>query len=156
MQQGAVVDLQHVTAHARERLGMEIQAVELLHTPPAGSRTPEVWSLLTEHGDFWLVERAGQVEIFRATFGGQPATLATKRFLELHPGASDLSAYDCRACGTRVILRRRGRWAARKLCARCAHAENQRERYYSDPAYRARALAASATRYERRRGQGSP
>ena len=109
------MELDEVIAHARERLGLEIQAVSRLRSPRIGRRQPVVWSLLTEHGRFWLVEEAGQVELFRAP----SVALAVRRFLQLHPAGPDApaerrvtrpaprhtpipSAYDCRTCGTRV------------------------------------------------------
>ena len=148
-----------VAAHARERLGMEVQAVELVCAPSAGSRTPEVWSLLTEHGDFWLVERGGVVELFRATHeDGRGAAVAERRFLELHPG-DDGRSFDCRTCRVRVTPRHAGaEYAARRLCRGCYQAERlrerRRERYRDDPQYRARKAAAEAARRRRvRQGQ---
>ena len=155
------MELGEVVAHARERLGMEIQAVELVRARPAGSRLPEVWSLLTECGSFWLVEHGGLVEIFRAAFGRQPATVAARRFLELHPpgrprpATSPLGEYDCRRCGAQVTPQRRRRMIERQLCARCYNAERERERY-DDPQYRARHLATKRAHYRAaRHGSGA-
>ncbi len=81
-------------AAARERLGMEIQAISHLGRPVRTARAPEVWHVMTEAGTFWLVERAGVAELFAATAGGYwrrdpmrcPSALhAARRFLELHP-----------------------------------------------------------------------
>ncbi len=78
--------LDEVTAHARERLGLEIQAVTRLGARQAGTRHLEVWSLMTEYGKFWLVEDGGQVELLRASRGERGAvSTAVQRFLELHP-----------------------------------------------------------------------
>jgi len=43
--------------------------------------------VLTEHGNFWLVEADGAAELFRAIpkVGIPPTLLAVKRFRELHP-----------------------------------------------------------------------
>jgi hypothetical protein len=164
------MELDEVTAHARERLGMEIQAVDLLRARRAGGRAPEVWSLLTEHGNFWLVEGGGAIELFRATYNGpQPV----QRFLELHPtggprpGALSPSTpqaptprlraapvlYDCRLCGVGVVTRQGTVLAERQQCRRCRHVEQERERYQNDPAYRARHLASRAAHSRRRREQ---
>ena len=81
-------------AYARERLGMEIQAISHLGRPRGPHGAPEVWHVMTEAGTFWLVERAGVAELFAATVGGYwrrdpmrcPSALhAARRFLELHP-----------------------------------------------------------------------
>ena len=160
--------LDEVTAHARERLGMEIQAVTHLDARLAGTQRLEVWSLMTEHGWFWLVEEAGAVELFRSVHHGPPAVAeATRRFLELHPIrpaqpapwpplAAETPAvpqpptpcpraapvlYDCRSCGVGVVTRRGSVLADRQLCRRCRHVEQERERYQNDPAHRARLLA---------------
>ena len=160
-----------VAGHVRERLGMEIQAVSLARARPPGSQAPQVWTVMTAHGYFWLVEGAGQVELFRAVSGrglltdatGCPsAAKAARRFLELHPEAQrsapgapsaavDGVAFDCRMCGARVTLLRRSEQAARQLCKRCRHAERERLRYHDDPQYRARRLAYSAARYRQSR-----
>ena len=118
------MQLDEVVAHARERLGLEIQAVSRLRPATARRRRLEVWSLLTEHGRFWLVEEGGAVEaveLFRDVPGGaRSAAMAVQQFLDLHPEgrrdapaarrvarpatrrAPTLSAYDCRTCGARV------------------------------------------------------
>jgi len=161
------VDVQSVTEHARERLGMEIQAATLLRTSPVGDRCPDVWSLMTERGYFWLVEEAGAVELFRATREGGALghAPAVKRFLELHPevpeprpairSTSPLS-FDCRRCGVSVSLQWQPRAADAGLCTRCAHAERERRRYQNDPEYRARRVAADAERRRRGREAAGP
>ena len=160
--------LDEVTVHARERLGMEIQAASLLHSRPVGSRSPVVWSLMTEHRWFWLVEEAGAIELFRATHHGPPAVAeATRRFLELHPTGPERPAappaaprprraaarpaaipndeesarFDCRVCGEEVVTRRGTVLADRQLCTQCRHAERERLRYQDDPEHRARRRA---------------
>jgi len=163
------VDVQSVTAHARERLGMEIQAATLFRPCPVGDRCPEVWSLMTERGSFWLVDEAGAVELFRATREGGALghVMAVKRFVELHPRAGALApadppapspapstAFHCRRCEAPVSLNRQSRAADPGLCTRCARAERQRLRYQSDPEYRARRVAA--VRHQKaRQGDGA-
>ncbi len=177
------MDVQHVTAYARERLGMEIQAVTHLGARLAGTQRLEVWSLMTEHGWFWLVEGAGAVELFRSVHHGPPAVAeATRRFLELHPIrpaqpapwpplAAETPAvpqlhtprpraapvlYDCRSCGVGVVTRRGSVLADRQLCKQCRHAECERVRYQNDPEARARRRAYNAAYYQRsREGGGS-
>jgi len=166
------VDVPSVTEHARERLGMEIQAATLFRPCPVGDRCPEVWSLMTERGSFWLVEEAGAVELFRATREGGALghALAVKRFLELHPRAwasappdhpapspAPSTAFHCRRCEAPVSLNRQSRAADPGLCTRCARAERQRLRYQSDPEYRARrARHAAAVRHQKaRQGDGA-
>ena len=164
-----------MTAHARERLGMEIQAASLARARTAENRALEIWALLTEHGWFWLVEGEGVIELFRATHHGPlSVAAATRRFLELHPtgparptavapstpppatprpsGAP--SPYDCRTCGARVTPRRPSGQAEHRLCERCYHVERQRERYRDDPEVRARRLASKAAHYRRSREAG--
>ena len=104
----AAMGPRQVIAYAGERLGMEIQAVSLLCARPAGSRRPEVWEVLTEHGYFWLVEAAGAAELFRATQEGgrSSALLAIRRFRELHPEERGPCDPD-RGSATPVQLRRR-------------------------------------------------
>ena len=171
------MDVQHVTAYARERLGMEIQGASLAQAPASGSQVPEIWTLLTEHGDFWLVEGGGAIELFRATRYGPPAAgEAERRFLELHPtGPAPRAAvsrsrprravelagpacapYDCRTCGVQVTPRRPSEQGDRRLCARCFRAERARERYHGDPEHRARRLAAVAARKRRRPDRNGP
>ena len=160
--------LDEVTAHAHERLGMEIQAVTLLGARLAGPRRLEVWSLMTEHGWFWLVEGAGAVELFRSVHHGPPAVAeAARRFLELHPtgparhadtappaavrpvaprpvavpNGQKSARFDCRVCGVGVVTRQGTVLAERQQCRRCRHVEQERERYQKDPAHRARLLA---------------
>ena len=165
------MDVQHVTAFARERLGMEIQGASLAPSRAADNRALEVWALLTEHGWFWLVEGEGAIELFRATHYGPPsAAEATRRFLELHPsgparptavspavtrspapGPRETPApYDCCICGVQVTPRRPSEQADRRLCEHCFRAERARERYHGDPEHRARRLAAVAARKRRR------
>ena len=164
--------LDEVTAFARERLGMELQSVTRLGARLAGTRRLEVWSLMTEHGWFWLVDGADQVELLRATRGGLGAIdAATQRFLELHPTgparraavppAAPLPAaiptgYDCHTCGVRVTPRRPSGQAVCRLCERCYHAERERERYDDDPEYRARHRARRAAHRQRGREVGEP
>ena len=80
--------------HARERLGMEVQA--LTPAPPAlrDPRTPRVWEMLTEGGYFWLAERDDSVEIFRALAfptrrrsrgDCRSPAQAARQFIALHP-----------------------------------------------------------------------
>ena len=159
------MELDEVTEHAHERLGLEIQAVSRLRPTTARHRRLEVWSLLTEHGRFWLVEEGGAVELFRAAHGDSRSTaVAGRQFLQLHPEgpeapatpriarrdtprASTPSAYDCHGCGIRVTPQRRSEMADRQLCRRCRHVERARERYRDDPEYRARLLATRRARY---------
>ena len=164
------MELDEVTAYARERLGLEIQAVIRLPARQAGRRQLQIWSLMTEHGHFWLVKEAGQVELFRATHTGPRPV---RRFLELHPEEPAVAAaspaadspiasrrvsarivFDCRLCGRSVTRQRATKQLARQLCSRCAHAERERERYRDDPEYRARCRAADAARRERAREGG--
>ena len=160
-----------VAAHIRERLGMEVQAISLTRARARGSPTPRVWTVMTAHGHFWLVEGAGEVELFRAVppratavgaAGCASAAEAARRFLELHPAqhspdapagaaASDDLSFACQVCGAWVTRRRRTERAARPLCKRCRHAERERLRYHDDPQYRARRLAYSAARYRQAR-----
>jgi hypothetical protein len=155
-----------VAAHARQRLGMEVQAASLARARGA-RRGVRVWAVMTEHGHFWLAEAEGAVEVFRAIRGrgaGADATScaspaeAARRFIELHPEAEaaaqaeapdPTTTFTCRNCGALVVLRRPTQRTARELCKRCRHAERERERYHSDPEYRARRLAYSAARYRR-------
>jgi hypothetical protein len=160
-----------VAAHARQRLGMEVQAASLARA--RGDKTGvRVWAVMTEHGHFWLAEAGGSIEVFRAIRGrdaqmgatscASPAE-AARRFVELHPEAEatsqgqdpDPMTFPCRNCGAVVVMRRPTERTARELCKRCRHAERERERYQSDPEYRARRLAYSAARY-RRRGTEEP
>ncbi len=81
-------------AAARERLGMEIQAISHLGHPVRTARAPEVWHLMTVAGTFWLVERDEVIELFPATVGGywrsdamrcRSPQQAARQFLALHP-----------------------------------------------------------------------
>ena len=151
------MDVEHITAFARERLGMDIQATSHAQARAAGSRALEVWSLMTEHGHFWLVEEAGEVELGRGTrTGALAADVAIQRFLELHPTgpARPAAAYDCRTCGVQVTPRRPHGQTERQLCARCYHIERERERYQNDPDYRARRLGRKRDRNRVARERG--
>ena len=167
------MDVQHVTVLARERLGLEIQAATHLGARLAGIRRVEVWSLMTEHGVFWLIEGGGQAELLRASRGGPGAVdAAVRRFLELHsseasrttecprraappalPPREEPLPYDCRLCGVQVTPHRPGRQAEGRLCERCYRVERARARYHGDPEYRARELARGAV-YRRRGREG--
>jgi hypothetical protein len=166
MQRGNGVNASHVTAHAGEHLGLEIQAATLLPDRPMGRRRLHVWSLMTGLGNFWLVEEAGVVELFRADrHGCRSGPAAARGFVQLHPDGPPAVAeppvsgrpsqavivFSCRVCGACVTRRRRPRPDDSGLCPRCAHAERERRRYQTDARYRARCLAASAERYRRRR-----
>ena len=137
------------------------------------NRAIEIWSLLTEHAWFSLVEGAGAIELFRATSYSPPTVAAaTRRFLELHPIGAALpqatprpptprptkapAPYDCRTCRTQVTPHRPSGQAERRLCERCYHVERQRERYRDDPEVRARRLASKAAHYRRSREAGDP
>jgi hypothetical protein len=83
-----------IAAHARERLGMEIQAISRVGHGERGRDAPRVWEVMTEHGYFWLVEWADEVELFRAALTARSRaqagprvspTEAARRFMELHP-----------------------------------------------------------------------
>jgi hypothetical protein len=161
-----------VAAHARRRLGMEVQAASLARARGA-TRGVRVWTVMTEHGHFWLAEAGGAIEVFRAIRGrgaqvgagscASPAE-AARRFIELHPEVDaavqvelpdPTATFPCRTCGALVVMRRPSQRTGRELCKRCRHAERERERYHSDPEYRARRLAYSAARY-RRGGEEEP
>ena len=157
---------------------MEVQAASLIRARARGVPMPRVWTVMTEHGHFWLVEDAGLVELFRAVparatprgvNGCATAAEAGRRFLELHPAlrasepraettgdaprGEDGMSFACQACGAWVTRRRRTEDSARQLCKRCRHAERERLRYHDDPQYRARRLAYSAARYRQRGGR---
>ena len=81
-------------AFARERLGMEIQAISHCGHSVRSARAPEVWHLLTEAGTFWLADRDEVLELFPAMVGGywrsdamrcRSPRQAARRFLALHP-----------------------------------------------------------------------
>ncbi len=81
-------------AYARDRLGVEIQAISRIGRPCRANGVPEVWLVMTEGGSFWLAERDGVIELFlAATVGERRRTSlhcrsprrAAQRFLELHP-----------------------------------------------------------------------
>ena len=160
------MELGDVTAYARERLGMEVQAATLLGAQPAGGRRLEVWSLMTERGWFWFVEEGSAVELFRGAPGGaKSAGLVVRQFLELHPRERPAPSpspsvgrspgeYDCRRCEVRVTPHHRSAMVDRQLCRRCAHAERERERYRDDPEYRAHLLVRSGARHRAARGTG--
>ena len=154
------MDVQHVAAHAHERLGMEVQAATLLRTQTAGCRRLEVWWLMTERGYFWLVEGGSEVELFRDAHGDSRSTaVVVRQFLQLHPEGRTVAPpsgeYDCRGCGARVAPRRRSAMVDRQLCRRCRHAEYGRERYRDDPEYRAHLLVRSRARHRAARGGGT-
>ena len=168
---------EEVAARVRELIGMDIQAVGLVRTRTRGEPAPRVWTVMTEHGYFWLVEDGVATEVFRAVQQrSMPASAAAchsaveaaRRFLDLHPREtvaeqppSDVAAREtngasrtflCEACGAPVTRRRRVERSARALCPRCRHAERERLRYQQDPQYRARRLAYSAARYRQSQG----
>ena len=102
-----------VAAHARERLGVEVQSARLARAGRGGA--PAVWAVMTENGRFWVVAGAGRVELFHDVTPGaayarcSTAVEAARRFLELHPsacaegaGAGGGPTYACRACGADV------------------------------------------------------
>ena len=155
-----------VAAHARERLGMEPQATTLLGAQSVGRPRLEVWSLMTEHGWFWLVEEGGAVELFRGFPGGiKSADVAARQFLELHregrsaphrqQAAAAPGEYACCRCGVRVTPRQWSAMVNRQLCRRCRHLEHERERYRDDPEYRARKLAANRAADRAARGRAA-
>jgi hypothetical protein len=149
VQSGAGVRSHEVEALARERLGAEIQAVSLLHSIGDGAAGLRGWSVLTEHGVFWLLEGPAGAEMFRAimTAVGANVARAVRRYLELHPEAATPATaaasepYACRACGAAVAPVRPSARIERGLCTRCYHAERARRRYREDPEYRARERA---------------
>ena len=167
------MELGDVTAYARERLGMEVQAATLLRTQTAECRRLEVWWLMTERGYFWLVEGGSGVELFRDAHGDSRSTaVAVRQFLQLHPEGPDVSAarrvarpvtrrtpppgaYDCRTCGARVTPRRRSAMVDRQLCRRCHRVEWERERYRDDPEHRGHVLASRWARYREARGRAA-
>ena len=166
-----------VAARVRELIGMDIQAVGLVKTRTRGEPAPRVWTVMTEHGYFWLVEDGVTTEVFRAVQQrSMPASAsachsaaeAARRFIDLHPRADaaeqspdEVEAREtdgpartflCEACGALVTRRRQAERSARSLCPRCRHAERERLRYQQDPQYRARRLAYSAARYRQSQG----
>ena len=169
---GTVMEPEEVAARVRELIGMDIQAVGLVRARTRGEPAPRVWTVMTEHGYFWLVEDGAATEVFRAvqqrSMPASPsachsAAEAARRFVDLHPRgapaeptASDVESREtgngcrtflCEACGVEVTRRRQVERTARSLCPRCRHAERERLRYQQDPRYRARRLAYSAARY---------
>jgi hypothetical protein len=94
-----------VEALAGERLGMEIQAVELLRATGGGADGLRVWAVLTEHGAFWLVEGPAGAELLRPIGGGwNGVARAVGRYRGLHvpgPRARPLAGQAARP-GTRV------------------------------------------------------
>jgi hypothetical protein len=142
-----------VEALAGERLGTEIQAVELLRA--AGAAGLDIWAVLTEHGTFWLVEGPAGAELLRPIGGGWDSVArAVDRYRGLHPEAgipaAALEPYRCRGCGAAVAPLRPSARTERGLCTRCLRADSQRRRYREDPEHRARDLAR---RRARRRGR---
>ena len=119
------MELDHVTAYARERLGMQIQAATFLGAQPARGRRLEVWSLMTEHGWFWFVEEGSAVELFRGPPGGVKfAGVAVRQFLELHPERRTVArSRRGKSQGRRGAPaprgRRSGRWAGARLAPPC-------------------------------------
>ncbi len=163
---------EEVAAHVRELIGMDIQAVGLVRARTRGEPAPRVWTVMTEHGYFWLVEDGEASELLRAVqqrstpasaSACHSAAEAARRFIDLHPRATpaepqagDVAAhattdagrsFSCKTCGAEVTRRRQVERTARALCPRCRHAERERLRYQQDPHYRARRLAYSAARY---------
>ena len=168
---------EEVAARVRELIGMDVQAVGLVRARARGEPAPRVWTVMTEHGYFWLVEDGTVTEVFRAVqqrsapasaSACHSAAEAARRFIDLHPRAApaERAACDararetggmgrsflCEACGTQVTRRRQVERTARALCPRCRHAERERLRYQQDPQYRARRLAYSAARYRQSQG----
>jgi hypothetical protein len=143
-----------VEALARERLGAEIQAVGLLRATGDGADGLRAWSIMTQHGTFWLLEGPAGAEIFRPSGAADGASLARamRRYLELHPEATAAAraAYACRACGATVTPRRRSAQSERGLCGRCYHTDCERRRYREDPEHRRRKLARARARRDGR------
>jgi hypothetical protein len=161
------MDADGVAAYARDRLGMDPQAIEPRRGLPAGW-AGRVWWVMTEGGTFWLVEDGAAAELLLAAvpIGVMASTRvryptparAVARFLELHPPAPRAAAtpaddapirFTCRACGVEVSKTRPTVAVERGLCPRCRHLEREHERYHSDPEYRARRLAQTAAHYLR-------
>ena len=165
------MDPDRVVAHVRDLSGMEVQAVTLVRNGPREATLPRVWSVMTEHGQFWAAEDGEAIELFRAVSRPSPsnpltcqsAVEAARRFLSLHPRAmvtasnapaistatATIGSDTCEVCGETFTHRAR-QSQTRPLCARCRHAEHERLRYQQDPRYRARRLAYSAARYRDR------
>lgn len=165
------MDPDHVEAQVRELSGLDVQAVTLVRSGLREAAIPRVWSVMTEHGQFWAAEDGTKLELFRAVsrpaaanpLTCQSAVEAARRFLALHPRPAAESApatvaaeaqapgatETCEVCGE-SFTRRARRVQTRALCARCRHAEHERLRYQQDPRYRARRLAYSAARYRER------
>jgi hypothetical protein len=146
-----------VEALARERLGAEIQAVGLLRATGDGADGLRAWSIMTQHGTFWLLEGPGGAELLRPLrAGGDGVARAVDRYLALRPEAAipagparrpgATEAYACRACGATFTPVRRSERAERLLCNRCYRAERARRRYRGDPEFRARSLARNRAR----------
>ena len=88
---------EHVGAlqrYAREQLGVDVQAIGRADRYVRVDGGPMVWQVMTEVGNFWLVERGGVIELFLAAVAGRVAGHATpcrfpnqaaRRYLELHP-----------------------------------------------------------------------
>ena len=169
------MDPHEVAAHARERLGMEIQSVSRNQVVTQQDRALTTWNLMTEHGRFWLVEQTGVVEIFRAARSGASrahptdgvsAVEAVRRFLELHPSQDGAARMDdgrdgsdhpilvCERCGSEFRRYPGTRLDLGRLCKRCRRAAAERLRYLTDPEHRARQHARSARYYQRKRERG--
>ncbi len=80
--------------YARERLGLDVQAISRAGRLPSTGGATDVWDVMTEAGSFWLVERGGVVELFLATTVGRRRHASThcssprqavRRFWALHP-----------------------------------------------------------------------
>jgi hypothetical protein len=172
------VDVDEVAAHVRDRLGMEPQAIAPFRVARRGAWAGRVWQLMTERGNFWLVEDGTAAELFLAAVPigtaaapvSYPTTArAVARFHELHPAdpraaatptpparpADDaLIRFTCRSCGGEVAQHRWSAAVERALCGRCRRAQRHRERYHSDPEYRAQCLARMDSYYRRVRRKG--
>jgi hypothetical protein len=159
------VGTDEVAAYVRDRLGMDPQAVVPARRGVPAGWAGRVWDVMTEGGTFWLVEGGAATELFLAFAPSGPTSTtvryptparAVARFRELHPAdppgaATPTPAADdapirftCRSCGAEVSRTRP-----------TVAAERGRERYRTDPAYRARHVARSAAYYRRVRRKGS-
>ncbi|MCC6176707.1 MAG: hypothetical protein IT305_15470 [Chloroflexi bacterium] len=89
-----------VAAQVRERSGLEVQAVTLVRGRAGAHAEPRVWTAMTEHAHFWVVEDGFTVELFRAVAqrvaasnlsACHSAVEAVRRFLALHPQKGTLA-----------------------------------------------------------------
>jgi hypothetical protein len=169
------VGVDEVAAYVRDRLGMDPQAVARARRGVPAGWAGRVWDVMTERGNFWLVEDGAAVELFLAFAPTGPTSptaryptpaRAVARFLELHPADPDAATrapptddapirLTCHSCGVEVSSIRPPAAVERLLCTRCRRAERGRERYRTDPEYRARCLAKSAA-YGRRVRRENP